>query len=146
MMSSKKMKSKKQTTKENVSNKKKAAKSTARVDKNKSTSKKDFRILLFYPNLHMSALMPQSIGIFTSLLKEEGYMLDLWEKNCAVHEKGMQLIRPGATCSDIATELNEMYREGGLLQYRSFGYGHSFGVLSHYYGREAAVLLGRELA
>ena len=35
MMSSKKMKSKKQTTKENVSNKKKTAKSNARVDKNK---------------------------------------------------------------------------------------------------------------
>ena len=40
---------------------------------------KDFRILLFYPNLHMSALMPQSIGIFTSLLKEEGYVLDLFD-------------------------------------------------------------------
>tara|TARA_B100000676_G_scaffold94904_1_gene94765 strand:+ start:197 stop:868 length:672 start_codon:yes stop_codon:yes gene_type:complete len=71
--------------------------------------------------------------------------LDLWEKNCAVHEKGMQLIRPGATCSGIATELNEMYREWGLLQYRSFGYGHSFGVLSHYYGREAAVELREDV-
>jgi hypothetical protein len=37
----------------------------------KSKNKKDFRILIFYPNLHMSALMPQSIGIFTSLLKRE---------------------------------------------------------------------------
>ena len=71
--------------------------------------------------------------------------LDLWEKNCAVHEKGMQLIRPGATCRGIATELNEMYREWGLLQYRSFGYGHSFGVLSHYYGREAAVELREDV-
>ena len=26
-----------------------------------------------------------------------------------------------------------------MLQYRSFGYGHSFGVLSHYYGREAGL-------
>ena len=57
----------------------------------------------------------------------------------------MQLIRPGATCSGIATELNEMYREWGLLQYRSFGYGHSFGVLSHYYGREAAVELREDV-
>ena len=24
-----------------------------------------------------------------------------------------------------------------MLQYRTFGYGHSFGVLCHYYGREA---------
>ena len=30
----------------------------------------DLRILLFYPNLHMAALMPQSIGIFTAILKE----------------------------------------------------------------------------
>jgi creatinase len=25
------------------------------------------------------------------------------------------------------------------LQYRSFGYGHSFGLLCHYYGREAGL-------
>ena len=45
----------------------------------KSRNPKDFRILLFYPNLHMSALMPQSIGIFTALLKREGYTLDLFD-------------------------------------------------------------------
>ena len=63
--------------------------------------------------------------------------LDLWEKNCAVHRRGLELIRPGVRCCDIAKELNELYREFGLLQYRSFGYGHSFGTLCHYYGREA---------
>ena len=71
--------------------------------------------------------------------------LALWEKNCAVHEKGMTLIRPGAKCCDIASELNEMYREWDLLEYRSFGYGHSFGVLSHYYGREASVELREDI-
>ena len=45
----------------------------------KSRKPKDFRILLFYPNLHMSALMPQSIGIFTAILKREGYTLDLFD-------------------------------------------------------------------
>ena len=40
---------------------------------------KDFKILIFYPNLHMSALMPQSVGIFTALLKQEGYPLDLFD-------------------------------------------------------------------
>ena len=39
----------------------------------------DFKILMLYPNLHMSALMPQSIGIFTALLKNEGYKLDLFD-------------------------------------------------------------------
>lgn len=71
--------------------------------------------------------------------------LDLWQKNVAVHERGLALIRPGARCSDIATELNEMYREWDLLKYRSFGYGHSFGVLSHYYGREAGVELREDI-
>jgi creatinase len=31
------------------------------------------------------------------------------------------------------------------LQYRSFGYGHSFGVLSHYYGREAGLELREDI-
>ncbi|WP_350333952.1 M24 family metallopeptidase [Coralliovum pocilloporae] len=71
--------------------------------------------------------------------------LDLWEKNVAVHRRGLELIKPGARCSDIASELNEMYREWDLLKYRSFGYGHSFGVLSHYYGREAGVELREDI-
>ena len=40
---------------------------------------KDFKVLIFYPNLHMSALMPQSVGIFTALLRREGYQLDLFD-------------------------------------------------------------------
>eukprot|EP00058_Branchiostoma_floridae_P007866 XP_002593354.1 hypothetical protein BRAFLDRAFT_70873 [Branchiostoma floridae] len=62
-----------------------------------------------------------------------------------VHRRGLELIRPGARCCDIATELNEMYREHGLLQYRSFGYGHSFGSLCHYYGREAELELREDI-
>jgi radical SAM superfamily enzyme YgiQ (UPF0313 family) len=54
-----------------------------------SRNKKDFKILLFYPNLHMSALMPQSIGIFTALLKKEGYTLDLFD--CTYYEDIDQL-------------------------------------------------------
>ena len=46
----------------------------------------------------------------------------------------------GVRCGDVATELNDIYRSHNLLGYRSFGYGHSFGVLSHYYGREAGVV------
>ncbi len=65
----------------------------------------------------------------------------LWEINCAVHDRGKELLVPGAKCADVAAELNAMYAEKELLQYRSFGYGHSFGVLCHYYGREAALEL-----
>ncbi|MCA1241258.1 M24 family metallopeptidase [Stappia stellulata] len=71
--------------------------------------------------------------------------LKLWEINCEVHRRGLELIRPGARCCDIAAELNAIYRSHGLLRYRSFGYGHSFGVLCHYYGREASVELREDV-
>ena len=45
------------------------------------------------------------------------------------------MTRPGVKCSEIADELNEMLLSEGMLQLRTFGYGHSFGVISHYYGR-----------
>ena len=63
--------------------------------------------------------------------------LRIWEINHAVHERGVELIKPGARCGDIARELNKIYVKHGLLKYRTIGYGHSFGALSHYYGREA---------
>ena len=71
--------------------------------------------------------------------------VELWEINCAVHRRGLELIRPGARCCDIAAELNEIYRQHDLLDYRSFGYGHSFGVLCHYYGREAGLELREDI-
>ena len=71
--------------------------------------------------------------------------LKLWEVNLEVHYHGLTLIRPGARCCDIARELNEIYKRHGLLEYRTFGYGHSFGVLSHYYGREAGLELREDI-
>jgi len=67
--------------------------------------------------------------------------LRLWEINCRVHERGKELLVPGASCAEIAKELNALYAAEDLLQYRSFGYGHSFGSLCHYYGREAMLEL-----
>ncbi|RVT82647.1 M24 family metallopeptidase [Rhodobacteraceae bacterium CCMM004] len=69
----------------------------------------------------------------------------IWQANVAAHELGLSLIRPGATCSGIADEINAFLAERDLLQYRSFGYGHSFGVLSHYYGREAGLELREDV-
>lgn len=71
--------------------------------------------------------------------------LELWEINCKVHRRGLELIRPGARCSDIAAELNEIFLQHDVLQYRTFGYGHSFGTLSHYYGREAGLELREDV-
>ncbi len=71
--------------------------------------------------------------------------LKLWEANVATHELGLSLIRPGISCAEICTELNRFLEGESLLQYRSFGYGHSFGVLSHYYGREAGLELREDI-
>jgi creatinase len=71
--------------------------------------------------------------------------LELWEINVKVHERGLELLKPGARCMDVAAELNEIFREHGLMPNRTFGYGHSFGVLSHYYGREAGLELREDI-
>lgn len=71
--------------------------------------------------------------------------LELWEVNVKVHRRGLELIKPGARCCDIAAELNEIFKEHDVLDYRTFGYGHSFGVLSHYYGREAGLELREDI-
>jgi creatinase len=68
-----------------------------------------------------------------------------WDANLAVHEYGLSLIKPGATCSGITAELNSMFADSGYLERRTFGYGHSFGVLSHYYGREAGLELREDI-
>jgi creatinase len=94
---------------------------------------------------------PMIAGYYTAL--ERTLFLDhasdahlrIWEVNCEVHRRGLELLRPGARCGDVATELNDIYRSHNLLGYRSFGYGHSFGVLSHYYGREAGVELREDI-
>ena len=94
---------------------------------------------------------PMIAGYYTAL--ERTLFLDscspehlrLWEVNVAVHRRGLELIRPGARCCDIAAELNQIYKAHDLLQYRTFGYGHSFGVLSHYYGREAGLELREDI-
>ena len=71
--------------------------------------------------------------------------LKAWEANVKVHKRGLELIKPGIKCSDICRELNELFSELGYLEYRTFGYGHSFGVLSHFYGRESGLELREDI-
>ena len=81
--------------------------------------------------------------LFLNEIDEES--LKAWEANVKVHKRGLELIKPGAKCSDICEELNNLFAELGYLQYRTFGYGHSFGVLSHFYGREAGLELREDI-
>ena len=71
--------------------------------------------------------------------------LRLWEINSQVDERGLELLSPGTRCQDITAKLNEIYCAHDLLKYRSFGYGHSFGVLCHHYRREADVELREDV-
>ena len=94
---------------------------------------------------------PMTSGYYTALERTlflgepDARSLELWNINVEVHRRGLELIKPGAVCRDIAAELNEIYVGYGLLPNRTFGYGHSFGVLSHYYGREAGLELREDI-
>jgi creatinase len=94
---------------------------------------------------------PMISGYYTALErtlfvdKIDDASLKAWEANIKVHKRGLELIRPGIKCSDICHELNELFAEMGYLHYRTFGYGHSFGVLSHFYGRESGLELREDI-
>ena len=55
------------------------------------------------------------------------------------------MLKPGISCADVTQKINAFFADRDLLQYRTFGYGHSFGVLSHYYGREAGLELREDI-
>ncbi|RBI76100.1 creatininase [Roseovarius sp. TE539] len=69
----------------------------------------------------------------------------IWTANVGAHEFGMSLLKPGASCAGVTCAINDFLAERDLLQYRTFGYGHSFGILSHYYGREAGLELREDI-
>jgi len=46
----------------------------------------EFKILLVYPNIQQSAMMPYSMGLFTALLREQGYDVDLFDSTFYVEE------------------------------------------------------------
>ena len=46
----------------------------------------DFRVLLVYPNIQQSAMMPYSMGLFTALLRDHDYHVDLFDSTFYVEE------------------------------------------------------------
>ena len=94
---------------------------------------------------------PMISGYYTALERTlfvgevDDASMRVWQTNIDSHEFGMKLLRPGATCGQITDRINEFLAERQMLQYRTFGYGHSFGILSHYYGREAALELREDI-
>ncbi|WP_417830149.1 M24 family metallopeptidase [Thalassospira sp.] len=94
---------------------------------------------------------PMISGYYTALERTmfvgevDDASLQIWNANVAAHEYGMSLLKPGASCAEVTEKINAFFAERDLLQYRTFGYGHSFGVLSHYYGREAGLELREDI-
>ena len=94
---------------------------------------------------------PMISGYYTALERTlflgevDAASLEIWEANVAAHELGISLLQPGTSCAQVTAGINDFLADRDLLQYRSFGYGHSFGVLSHYYGREAGLELREDI-
>ncbi len=94
---------------------------------------------------------PMISGYYTALERTlfveeiDDASLRAWEANVKVHRRGLELIKPGIRCSEICEELNDLFAQLGYLQYRTFGYGHSFGMLSHFYGRETGLELREDI-
>jgi creatinase len=94
---------------------------------------------------------PMISGYYTALERTmfvgevDDASLNIWNANVTAHEFGMSLLKPGASCAHVTEQINTFFAERDLLQYRTFGYGHSFGVLSHYYGREAGLELREDI-
>jgi len=94
---------------------------------------------------------PMISGYYTALERTmflgevDAASLRIWQANIAAHDYGMSLLKPGASCAKITEKINDFLAERDLLHYRTFGYGHSFGILSHYYGREAGLELREDI-
>lgn len=94
---------------------------------------------------------PMISGYYTALERTlfvgevDDASLKIWQANVDAHEYGMSLLKPGASCAEVTEKINAFFAERDLLQFRTFGYGHSFGVLSHYYGREAGLELREDI-
>jgi len=85
---------------------------------------------------------PMISGYYTALERTlfvgevDDASMKAWEANVKVHRHGLDIVKPGVKCSEVTAELNNLFSELGYLHRRTFGYGHSFGLLSPYYGRE----------
>ena len=52
------------------------------------------------------------------------------------HEAGIAAVRPGVRCNQIDDHVDPVFEKAGYLQDRTFGTGHSFGIMGQWYGRD----------
>ena len=60
-----------------------------------------------------------------------------FEIQVEVHHAGIAALKPGVRLGDIDDAIiNPIYEQHGLLENRTFGTGHSFGIMGYWYGRD----------
>jgi creatinase len=52
------------------------------------------------------------------------------------HEAGIAAVKPGVRCNEIDNHVNPIFEAAGYLDDRTFGTGHSFGIMGQWYGRD----------
>lgn len=62
-----------------------------------------------------------------------------FKTNVRAHHAGLKALRPGMKCADIDQHVNAVYEEDGIdwRTARSFGTGHSLGIMTYWFGRES---------
>ena len=64
--------------------------------------------------------------------------LEIFKVNVRAHHAGLKILRAGLKCSDVDQHVNAVYEEAGIdwRSARSFGTGHSLGIMTYWFGRE----------
>ena len=64
--------------------------------------------------------------------------LEIFKVNVRAHHAGLQALKAGRKCSEIDQYVNAVYEDAGIdwRTARSFGTGHSLGIMTYWFGRE----------
>ncbi len=64
--------------------------------------------------------------------------MGFFKTNVTAHHEGLKALKAGRKCSEIDSHVNTVYEEAGIdwRKRRSFGTGHSLGIMSYWFGRE----------
>ena len=64
--------------------------------------------------------------------------LEIFKINVRAHYAGLKVLKAGIKCSDVDQHVNAVYEEADIdwRTARSFGTGHSLGIMTYWFGRE----------
>ena len=81
--------------------------------------KKNFKVLLLYPNLSMLFSPPLSMAIFTSILKKQGYQVDIFDVTPYVGEGATAAAESNSVGNEMNTIRAELENEEVTFQVKS---------------------------